>query len=49
MGAALSTSWGAMPSIQDFSPPTPAAYTGLLAAFQYFPVVSKQAAKLTCA
>ncbi|KAJ5559881.1 hypothetical protein N7513_002280 [Penicillium frequentans] len=40
MGASLSTIWSAMPPIQDFSPPTPAAYTGVLAAFQYFPVFS---------
>ncbi|KAJ6103888.1 hypothetical protein N7486_004110 [Penicillium sp. IBT 16267x] len=40
MGASLSTIWGAMPPIQDFTPPTAVAYTGLLTAFQYFPVFS---------
>ncbi|KAJ5915129.1 hypothetical protein N7454_011241 [Penicillium verhagenii] len=38
MGAALSTSWGAMPPIQDFFPPTPAVYTGMVTTFQLFPV-----------
>ncbi|KAJ5759717.1 hypothetical protein N7520_006873 [Penicillium odoratum] len=40
MGAIISTSWGALSSIQDFLPPTPAAYTGVATVFQYFPIFS---------
>ncbi|EPS28715.1 hypothetical protein PDE_03661 [Penicillium oxalicum 114-2] len=38
MGSVLSTTWENLPSITDFHPPTPAAYTTVLTVFQYFPV-----------
>ncbi|KAJ5172456.1 hypothetical protein N7492_005049 [Penicillium capsulatum] len=40
MGAVLSTGWAGFPPIADHFPPTPEAYTSLLSAFQWFPVIT---------
>lgn len=41
MGSALSTVEAYLPYINNYYPPTPAAYTTLLTIFQYFPIVSQ--------